>query len=48
MKQNKNPSHTEDKTYVAIVEESSVQSSNRETSRTEADVGECGEDMELD
>ena len=48
MKQNKNPSHTEDKTYVAIVEESSVQSSNRDTSRMEANVSECGEDMELD
>jgi hypothetical protein len=49
MKQNKNPSHTEDKTYVAIVEESSVQSSNRDTSRTEANASECGgEDLELD
>lgn len=49
MKQNKNPSHTEDKTYGAIVEESSVQSSNRDTSRTEANASECGgEDLELD
>ena len=48
MKQNKNPSHTEDKTSVAIVEESSVQSSNRDTSRTDVNVSECGEDIELD
>jgi hypothetical protein len=48
MKQNKNSSHTEDKTNVAIVEESSVQSSNRDTSRTDVNVSECGEDIELD